>query len=141
VELRTWGVICWRYGLQGTFFWAVDFGSPDRPLAIPNSGNGETRWGNGVLLYPGSRLPDVGLLPIEGPLPSLRMKAYRRGLQDFEYAWLLAQAGKRDVADAIVRRVVPAALAEARNPGEPPWSSDPNDWYRMREELAAALRR
>jgi len=141
VELRTWGAICWRYGLQGSFFWAVDFGDPQKPLAVPNYKKGETRWGNGVLLYPGSRLPDVGLPPIEGPLPSLRMKAYRRGLQDFEYAWLLAQAGRREAADAIVRRVVPVALTEAKIPGEPPWSADPNDWYRMREELAAALRR
>jgi Domain of unknown function (DUF4091) len=141
VELRTWGAICWRYGLQGSFFWAVDFGDPERPLEVPNYKTGETRWGNGVLLYPGSRLPDVGLPSIDGPLSSLRMKAYRRGLQDFEYAWLLAKAGKREAADALVRRVVPVALTEAKTPGEPPWSPDPDDWYRMREELAAALLR
>lgn len=141
VELRTWGAICWRYGLQGSFYWAVDFGDPERPLTVPTYKKGETRWGNGVLVYPGARLPDVGLPAVEGPLPSLRMKAYRRGLQDFEYAWLLARAGRREAADAIVRRVVPVALTEATTPGEPPWSTDPNDWYRMREELAAALLR
>lgn len=141
VELRTWGAICWRYGLQGSFVWAVDLGDPERPLAVPNYKKGETRWGNGVLVYPGSRLPDVGLSPIDGPLPSLRLKAYRRGLQDFEYAWLLAKSGRRETADAIVRRVVPVALTEATIPGEPPWSPDPDDWYRMREDLAAALRR
>ncbi|MEO8055025.1 MAG: glycoside hydrolase domain-containing protein [Acidobacteriota bacterium] len=140
VELRTWGAICWRYGLQGSFFWAVDFGDPDRPLEVPNYKKGETRWGNGVLLYPGARLPDVGLPPIDGPLPSLRMKAYRRGLQDFEYAWLLARAGRKAEADALVRRVVPVALTEATVRGEPPWSAHPEDWYRMRAELAAALR-
>jgi len=140
VELRTWGVIAWRYGLHGSFYWAVDLGDAAKPLQRPVYKAGETRWGNGVLLYPGARLPDVGLPQIEGPLPSLRMKAYRRGLQDYEYAWLLAMAGKRETADAIVRRVVPVALTEATVPGEPPWSSDPDDWYRMREELAAALR-
>jgi hypothetical protein len=139
VELRTWGAICWRYGLHGSFVWAVDFGDPERPLEWPNYKRGETRWGNGVLFYPGARLPDIGLPPIDGPLPSLRLKAYRRGLQDYEYAWLLAQAGKRSVADAIVRRVIPVALTEAKTPGVPPWSTDVNDWYRMREELAAAL--
>lgn len=139
VELRTWGVISWRYGLHGSFVWAVDFGDPERPLERPIYKNGETRWGNGVLVYPGARLPDIGLPPIDGPLPSLRLKAYRRGLQDYEYAWLLAQAGKRDLADAIVRRIVPVALTEAKTPGGPPWSTDVNDWYRMREELAAAL--
>ena len=140
VELRTWGAISWRYGLQGSFYWAVDFGDAERPLERPIYKAGETRWGNGVLLYPGARLPDVGLPPIDGPLPSLRMKAYRRGLQDYEYAWLLAKRGRRAEADAIVKRVVPVALTEAAVSGEPPWSSDPDDWYRMREELAAALR-
>lgn len=139
VEYRTWGVICWRYGLHGTFVWSVDSGDPDRPLERPIYRKGETRWGNGVLFYPGARLPDIGLPPIDGPLPSLRLKAYRRGLQDYEYAWLLAASGRGDLADAIVRRVVPVALTEAKTPGAPPWSTDVNDWYRMREELAAAL--
>jgi len=139
VELRTWGTISWRYGLHGSFVWAVDFGDPERPLERPNYKKGETRWGNGVLFYPGARLPDIGLPPIDGPLPSLRLKAYRRGLQDYEYAWLLAKSGKREIADAIIRRVIPVALTEAKTPGAPPWSTDVNDWYRMREELAAAL--
>jgi hypothetical protein len=139
VEFRTWGVISWRYGLHGTFVWSVDSGDPERPLERPIYKKGETRWGNGVLFYPGARLPDIGLPVVDGPLPSLRVKAYRRGLQDYEYAWLLAASGRRDLADAIVRRVVPAALTEAKTPGAPPWSTDVNDWYRMREELAAAL--
>lgn len=140
VELRTWGVICWRYGLHGSFWWAADFGDPDRPLEVPNYKKGETRWGNGVLFYPGARLPDLGLPAVDGPLPSLRMKAWRRGLQDFEYAWLLARGGRKAEADALVRRVVPVALTEAAVAGLPPWSERPEDWYRLRADLAAALR-
>jgi hypothetical protein len=91
------------------------------------------------------------------------MKAYRRGLEDYEYCWLLARKGKGAVADALIRKVIPVALADAlRQPSESdatsekaeqagtaisrsgarqkaPWKTDPNDWYQMREDLAAAM--
>jgi hypothetical protein len=164
VELRTWGTICWRYGLSGSFWWAVDLGDRTDPLRKPIYNPRETRWGNGVLFYSGARLPDIGFPAIDGPLSSLRMKAYRRGLQDYEYCWLLAQKGKRAVADGLIREVIPVALAEAVAAGNrtsveaseaadrggqagrraasiqtPPWRTDVDAWYRMHEELARAL--
>ncbi|HTL53048.1 MAG TPA: hypothetical protein VL860_10765, partial [Planctomycetota bacterium] len=123
----------------------------------------ETRWGNGSVFYPGAKLPDVGLPAIDGPLSDLRMKAYRRGLQDYEYCWLLKQAGKEAFADAAIKKVIPLALTEANKPrtaeemaeeqkneaaggkqkkaaAQPAaWSNDVNDWYAMRESLAAEL--
>jgi hypothetical protein len=166
IDLRTWGVICWRYQIGGSFWWAMDLGDPAKPLARPTYKEGDSRWGNGVLFYPGAHLPDVGLPAIDGPLSCLRMKAYRRGLQDYEYAWLLRAAGKGAVADELVRKVVPTALTEATGttigvkegnqsagaeqrggpaggakPAKfgPPWSENVADWYQMREDLAAAL--
>ena len=138
VELRTWGTICWRYGLTGTFWWAVDLSDQTDPMNKPIYNPRETRWGNGVLFYSGARLPDIGFPAIDGPLSSLRMKAYRRGLQDYEYCWLLAQRGKRSIADNLIREVIPVALTEAWGAGRP-WRTDPDAWYRMREELARAL--
>jgi hypothetical protein len=105
----------------------------NKPIYSPR----ETRWGNGVLFYSGARLPDIGFPAIDGPLSSLRMKAYRRGLQDYE-CWLLAQRGKRSIADNLIREVIPVALTEASGVG-PPWRTDPDAWYRMLEELARAL--
>ena len=162
--LRTWGTICWRYGLSGSFWWAVDLSDRTDPLSKPIYNPRETRWGNGVLFYSGARLPDIGFPAIDGPLSSLRMKAYRRGLQDYEYCWLLAQKGKRAVADGLIREVIPVALAEAVGAGNrtsveaseaadrggqagrrtasmqtPPWRTDVEAWYRMHEELARAL--
>ena len=165
IELRTWGTICWRYGITGSWWWAMDYPNPAAPYAKPQYKDGDTRWGNGVAFYPGARLKDVGLPNIDGPVASLRMKAYRRGLQDYEYGWLLKQAGKGALADERIRQVIPKALTEASgtslNAAEgnksatseqrggavsarggangPPWSTDANDWYRMREDLAAAL--
>ena len=164
VELRTWGNICWRYQISGSFWWAMDLSDAKDPMNRPIYSPRETRWGNGVLFYSGARLPDVGLPAIDGPVSSLRMKAYRRGLQDYEYGWLLKQAGRQAVADEAVRRVIPVALAEAlpeaprasgaasekaeqagraagRGSGRfrAPWRTDVNDWYRMHADLAAAL--
>jgi hypothetical protein len=145
IEMRTWGAISWRYGMSGSFYWAVDLGDENDPLRKPIWKAEESRWGNGVLFYPGARLPDVGLRAIDGPLSSLRMKAYRRGLQDYEYAWLLARSGRRDVADAAFRRLVPVALREGLESvgaaGGAPWATDPSAWYAARQELAEALAR
>ena len=84
------------------------------PMTRPSYKRGDIRWGNGVLIYPGIRLPDVGLPAIDGPVSCLRMKAYRRGLQDYEYGWLLKQAGKEKVADDLVRAVIPQSSGRSR---------------------------
>jgi len=163
VELRTWGNICWRYGLSGSFWWAVDLGDRNDPMNKAIYNPREDRWGNGVMFYSGARLPDIGFSAIDGPLSSLRMKAYRRGLEDYEYCWLLARNGKRAVADDAIRKVIPVALVEAlpgagQRPEQseaadrgaasaprrgaaaaPPWATDVDAWYRMHAELAAAL--
>lgn len=163
IDLRTWGTICWRYGLNGSLWWAVDLSDKQHPMTKAIYNPRETRWGNGVLFYSGARLPDIGFPAVDGPLSSLRMKAYRRGLQDYEYCWLLAQKGKRSIADNAMRKLIPVALTEAL-PQEshasgampeaadrrtvrrrqaivygPSWNSDVNAWYRIHEELASAL--
>jgi hypothetical protein len=163
VELRTWGTICWRYKLTGSFWWAMDLTDAKDPMNVLVYDRKDSRYGNGVLFYSGARLPDIGVSAIDGPVSGLRMKAYRRGLQDYEYCWLLAQKGKQAVADRIIRKVIPVALTDALSgttgsgaeaekaeqaltaapgssgPAQAPWKTGPNDWYQMREALASAL--
>ncbi|MGH7145776.1 MAG: glycoside hydrolase domain-containing protein [Planctomycetota bacterium] len=143
VELRTWGTICWRYKINGSFWWATEcFYNGDKdPLQEPVYSKDDTRWGNGVLFYPGSNLPDVGLPAIAGPLACIRMNDYRRGLEDYEYGWLLKQAGEEAFADAAIKKLIPVALTDAHQPGtkNTPWDTNVNDWYQMREDLAAEL--
>ena len=165
VELRTWSTICWRYGINGSWWWAMDHGDVSKPFAKPVYKDGEDRWGNGVIFYPGCRLKDVGLPNIDGPVASMRMKAYRRGNQDYEYGWLLRQAGKGKAGDEMIRKVIPTALTEAsgetvtaeqatrsvesdtgakttgpKSPAKgPPWATDVGAWYQMRKDLAAAI--
>ena len=89
--------------------------------------------GDGLLLYPGTNTEfaanDYGL---DGPIASLRLKHWRRGIQDLEY---IAQADAIDslATDAIVAAAVPLAWWEYNNLGgygnqAASWSSDPDDW-------------
>ncbi len=113
---------------------------------------GQTGWnysnGDGVLFYPGTDLvypsESYGL---DGPIASLRLKHWRRGLQDYEYL-ALASAIDPAAVNAIVRSMVPKALWEygVTDPGDPTWvrtdiswSIDPDDWEAARSTLACII--
>jgi hypothetical protein len=105
-----------------------------------NSSNGD-----GVLFYPGTdrvfRDESYGLV---GPIASLRLKYWRRGIQDVDYITLAAEVNPRAVA-AIVEKMVPKVLWEngVNDPTDPTWvfapiswSIDPADWETARRQLA-----
>jgi hypothetical protein len=110
---------------------------------------GETGWnytnGDGVLFYPGTetRYPEesYGLL---GPLASLRLKLWRRGIQDVDYLTMAAAIDPVRTAE-IVDEIVPQVLWELGVESEEDptyvysdisWSTDPDVWEAAREELA-----
>src|SRR5204863_9538846 len=91
--------------------------------------------GSGQLIYRGA------VQGYDGPIPSIRLKAMRRGLQDYEYFWLLAErAGKRTAADELVHTIVykrpfgPAAIRDTEI-----WKNDPNDWDHARDAAGERL--
>lgn len=101
--------------------------------------------GDGVLLYPGTDM----LFPqnsygVRGPLVSLRLKHWRRGIQDIDYITLASRINPTRVA-AIVNRMVPRVLWDlgVTDPLQPTWvragiswSVNPDDWENARRELA-----
>jgi len=110
---------------------------------------GETGWnylnGDGVLLYPGTdtRYPadSYGVL---GPFASLRLKHWRRGIQDVDYLTLAEAISPTRTAE-IVSAMIPKVLWEygVDDPEDPSWvrtdiswSTDPDDWETARAELA-----
>jgi len=110
---------------------------------------GQAGWnyfnGDGVLFYPGTdtHYPEesYGVL---GPLASLRLKYWRRGIQDVDYLTLAAAINPTGTAE-IVEAMVPQVLWEygVSDPGDPTWvrtdiswSTDPDDWEAARAELA-----
>jgi hypothetical protein len=98
---------------------------------------GEAGWnyfnGDGVLFYPGTdtHFPDESY-NVDGPFASLRLKHWRRGIQDVDYLTLAAAA-------------LPEVLWEVgvTDPDDPTWlladiswSIDPDDWESLRARLA-----
>jgi hypothetical protein len=98
-----------------------------------------------VLLYPGT---DV-LFPsdsygVDGPFASLRLKHWRRGVQDVDYLTLASAVNPNEVR-TLVNTMVPKAGWEygVTDPGDPSyviadisWSNDPQVWESARARLA-----
>jgi hypothetical protein len=63
-------------------------------------------------------------------VPSIRLKAIRDGIEDYEYLKLLADRGDKEFADAAVRQI-------ARSWSE--WEQNHRQILRVREELAARI--
>ena len=146
--VAAWGPAAWRFDLGGWFMWDAvhwrmqHFGvSKITDLYLDPLTFDETRRqradgspypardamrlnGDGVFFYPGEPAGHAGVVTC------LRTKAFRRGAQDHEYLWLLAQAGHRRAADAFARRL-------ATNRFE--WEGDPDVWISVRREMAALL--
>ncbi len=110
-----------------------------------NYGNGD-----GVLMYPGTdRVYPEDSYGVAGPFASLRMKHWRRGLQDGEYLALASEIDPAAVED-IVNAMVPKALWEYnvndvsqtgqiradRVFTDISWSTDPDVWEQARRALA-----
>ncbi|MEM9826843.1 MAG: DUF4091 domain-containing protein [Planctomycetota bacterium] len=104
--------------------------------------------GDGVMFYPGTdRVYPEESYQVDGPLASVRLKLWRRGLQDYEY---LAAAEKIDPRGtrALVQKCIPKVLWEVgvTDPDDPSyvrgdisWSTDPDDWERARAELIGII--
>jgi hypothetical protein len=137
VALRTWGWIAFRYDIDLWYAWEglyftdrYNGGAPKdialQPISFDERLKGGSDWGNGdgVLAYP-------------GPLPSLRLKALRRGLTDRLLLQKLEACGGGAKARQIARRIVPRALAEAQ--GSPSWPTQESKWERARRDVLDAI--
>jgi hypothetical protein len=139
VALRTWGWIAERYGIELWYAWEglyfsdrYNHGGPTDvlhdPLTFDERSKGGSDFGNGD-----------GLLAYPGPLPSLRLKALRRGLQDRLLLRELARCSGRAAADRVTARLVPRALSDAEGP--PSWSVDEPVWEQARLDVLDAIER
>jgi hypothetical protein len=80
-----------------------------------------------------------GVLAYPGALPSLRLKALRRGLQDRALLDALAACAGRAAADAIAEALVPRALGQARRGDPPAWPADEVAWEAARQRVIDRL--
>jgi hypothetical protein len=137
VALRTWGWIAYRYGIELWYAWEglyfsdrYNGGGPtavfEKAITFDERRKGGEDFGNGdgVLAYP-------------GPLPSLRLKALRRGLQDRLLLLQLERCGGEKEAHAIAEKLIPRALGEADTTAS--WPIDEPSWEVARERLLDAI--
>ncbi len=124
---------------------AQTFGGPTKP----DPSLGLTGWnasnGDGVLMYPGTdaQFP-ASSYDVAGPFASLRLKHWRRGIEDVAYIRMAERIDPQRTR-AIVDRMIPKVLWEygVADPSDPTWmrtdiswSNDPDTWETARAELA-----
>jgi hypothetical protein len=138
IALRTRGWIAFRYGVELWYIWEGMYftdryngGSVTdvwhQPITFDQRRNGsDTDFGNGD-----------GLLAYPNAVPSLRLKALRRGILDRLLLRKLASCGGAARAAEIARRMIPRALAEGQ--GAAAWSTDEDLWEAARREVLDEL--
>lgn len=113
---------------------------------------GERGWnhsnGDGVLFYPGvDRVHNEHNYGVMGPFVSLRMKLWRRGIQDVEYLRMAQQIDSQHTSE-IISRMVPKVLWEygVSDLNDPTWvrtdiswDRNPMVWENAREELISII--
>jgi hypothetical protein len=114
----------WKYGITGLLYWSsIHWENPARDVWTDPAFRGQYN-GEGFLLYPGN---EAG---IQGPIPSMRLKVLREGLEDYCYLVLLAQQGQKDFAENEAARLVTSWWE---------WEKNPNQLYQVRESLGSRL--
>jgi len=120
--------ISWRYGIRGLLYWGgmsywrqtpdpwTDAWTYGREKLVYN--------GEGTIVYPGR---GVGY---DGIVPSLRLKALRDSIEDYEYMAILERKGLADEA----RKVVEALAGSWFE-----WEADPGQYEKARAKLAEMI--
>ena len=140
-------------GIERWFYWESIFWDDDNrgghgavdPFVTAESfhnNDGDAQLGDGLLLYPGRQLGRFAAssLGVDAVLPSIRLKAIRRGIED---AGLIALAAREqpDETARIVARAVPAALDEADRNRPASWESAPVSFAAARAALREIVKR
>ncbi len=109
--------IAWRYRIRGILYWGgmSYWNQVDDPWTQPETldrrkKNGPLFNGEGSLLYPGRA---VGY---DGVAPSMRLKALRDSIEDYEYLAILEQRGLAQQAQTIVQPLAESFLHWEKNP-------------------------
>ncbi|MFC1852037.1 glycoside hydrolase domain-containing protein [candidate division CSSED10-310 bacterium] len=130
-RIPTW--ISWRSNISGLLYWSMAYwwslAYPDpwnQPQTYLNEWLGQKYYynGEGVLVYPADKVGYHGIAP------SLRLKALRDGIEDFEYLAIIQRLGLSEQALKIVE-----PLARTFSSFE----TDPVRYEQARAELAALI--
>ncbi len=128
--------IAWRYRISGLLYWGgmsywreVEDPWVEAPFYSGRGGlqtgrRGRIFWGEGSLVYPARA---VGY---DGIVPSLRLKALRDGIEDYEYMAILERSGLAAEAEKVV---LPLAESWFK------WETNPSAYETARARLAQLI--
>ena len=136
-------------GTKDLFQDPVTFGTVQyRDYANGESGNDGCSNGNGALVMYGTDLYNPqDSYGVDGPIGTVRLKEWRRGIQDADYL-ALAKRVNPAATLAIENRLLPLAMWQYGGPNSDPnyykgqgptWSDDPDVWEGARAELASIV--
>jgi hypothetical protein len=97
-----------------------------------------------LLLYPGEeRLHPEEDRGIAGPIATVQLANFRRGLQDHEYLTLARKLGLKDVVDDVLVAIVPRVFSDAGERVSFPEVGDPYEEARLKlaRAIAGAVRK
>jgi len=115
--------VSWHYGIKGFLYWSSVYWEDTTDVWTRPCFRDEY-WGEGMLLYPGA---EAG---IAGPVPSIRLKLIREGMEDFEMMTLAAQAAGPDAVGRVVDGVGRAFTD---------WEHDPAKYQEARRALVRLI--
>ena len=124
VQHRAIGWVGWIYR-SGWVEWEFDWNAYASWYEAENFKEpGRIYNGSGQLIYRGA------VMGYRHPIASIRLKAQRRGLQDHEYFWLLAErTGSKDSSDALVNGVIyKKPFGRAAMLDTEIWKNNPDLW-------------
>lgn len=130
---RAIGWVAWKYR-SGWIEWEFDWNAHAAWYEAENFKEDHRVYnGSGLLIYRGE------VMGYDQPIPSIRLKAQRRGLQDYEYFHLLAKKNEAE-ADRIVNGVVfGRPFGESAMGVTNLWKNNPEAWEEARREAARAI--
>lgn len=119
------GLLYWG----GMSYWGVDDPWAEAPYYV---GNGKPQQGRKGIIFngEGSLVYPASAVGYDGIVPTIRLKALRDSIEDFEYLAMLRRAGKGAEAEKIVGEVVKSFFE---------WEKDAAAYDRARERLAEMI--
>lgn len=138
-----WHAVHWRHnsqkrGERDQNVWAesITFDNREQPNK-PIDDQGYIH-GDGVLIYPGEeRLHPAEDRGVPGPVATIQLANFRRGLQDHQYLTMARALGLTREVDAALQAIVPRVFSDAGEAVSFPESGDPYESARL--ALARAI--
>jgi hypothetical protein len=147
VGIRANGWLQQVYGIDRWFYWESTFWNDDNrggqgpydPLSRAetfHNSQGDHANGDGVLVYPGRQIINKAWVDLRfsGVIPSMRLKQWRRGIQDAGYI-RLAQEVNAEETIAALHGLIPKLSELSTNGRHPLWSTKGSAYYQARRRL------